>query len=432
MTAVDLARLQFATTTSIHWLFVMVTLGLVVVVVTLQTRALLTRDARKRELLYRMTRYWGLLYVINYALGIASGIIMEFQFGTNWSGLSHVVGNVFGAPLAMETLVAFVAESTFLALWIFGWNKLPQWLHTLLIWLVMIAAYASALWVLVANGFMQNPVGFEMSNGQADLVDAAALFSNPSMMWALVHIVGASLAAGGVIVVVVSAAYLFRRTAEQDFFVRSFRLGYLMGLIGMTGAFGTGWAQYAFVQDNQPAKALDTMTGGAEAAAVQQQLVAQFGPGDYLAGGAVFGAFLLMMTLGQLAFPAMVFMSPIVIWKLPAKLWWAMPVFWIALPVPFLAAIAGWVFREMGRQPWIVYGVQRTEEAFSGHSTATMWTSFVVFTTVLLTLLITNWTLLTKHARRGPNREIFGVPATAPPAMTPHPIHPVVTGARHG
>ncbi|MGH8876622.1 MAG: cytochrome ubiquinol oxidase subunit I [Stackebrandtia sp.] len=384
MTAVDLARLQFAVTTSVHWMFVLVTLGLVIVLVYLQTRAALTSAPVKRALHFRMVRFWGLLYVINYAVGIATGILMEFQFGTNWSGLSHLVGDVFGAPLAVETLVAFVAESTFLALWIFGWGKLPVWVHTILIWLVAVSAYASAFWVLVANGFMQNPVGFELTgDGRANLTDAAALFNNSSTMWAFAHILGAALTAGGVLLVVVSAGYLFRRK-EQDFFVRSFRLGYLMGLAGMFWAWTTGWAQYGFVVDIQPVKEL----------------------GD---GGGLEGVFIVMMLTAEMFTPIMMLLSPIVIWKLPAKLWWAMPMFWLALPFPFIAAIAGWVFREMGRQPWIVYEVQRTEDAVSDIGVTTMWTSFTVFTVLLTILLLTNWWLMARHAVRGPDREIFGI-----------------------
>ena len=412
MTELDLSRLQFAVTTSIHWLFVMVTMGLVVVLVILQTRALLTRNPQKRELLYRMTRYWGLLYVINYAMGIASGIIMEFQFGTNWSGLSHMAGDVFGIPLAVETLVAFVAESTFLALWIFGWGKIRESLHAALIWLVALSAYASALWVLVANGFMQDPTGYELVDGRANLVDPAALFNNTNTMMAFLHIIGAALAAGGVVLTVVSAAYLFRRTADRDFHVRSFRLGYLLGMLGLLMAFGTGWAQYGVVAAIQPAKGMEMF--GADGAALQRELVERFGPGDYLLPSGLLVAFLIMMMIGEFFGPAMVLASPLVIGKLPAKLWWLMPVFWLALPIPFIAAVAGWVFREMGRQPWVIYGVQRTADAVSDIGIGAMWTSFVGFTAVLGSLLIANWWLMARHAARGPGREPFGTAATTP------------------
>lgn len=409
MTALDVSRLQFAVTTSIHWMFVLVTLGLVVVLVYLQTRAALTRDPVKRALHFRMTRYWGLIYVINYSIGIASGIIMEFQFGTNWSGLSHLVGDVFGAPLAVETLVAFVAESTFLALWIFGWGKLPVWVHTILIWLVAISAYASAFWVLVANGFMQNPTGFELTDdGRANLTDVGALFGNPNTMWAFVHILGAAATAAGVILVVVSAAHLFRRK-DTDFFTRGFRLGFLMGFVGMVWSWGTGWAQYAQVVDVQPGKDIEGL-------------------------GGLFAPFLIMMMTAETFTPLMMFMLPLVIGKLPAKLWFLMPIFWLALPFPFAAAIGGWVFREMGRQPWIIYGVQRTSEAVSDIGLPTLWTSFWLFTVLLGALLLTNWWLITRHAVRGPNREIFGIAPEAGygrAAPRPEP-EPVLKGAVHG
>ncbi|CAM3506052.1 cytochrome ubiquinol oxidase subunit I [Stackebrandtia soli] len=407
MTALDLARLQFATTTAIHWLFVMVTLGLVVAVVILQTRAFFTRDAAKRELLYRMTRYWGLLYVINYAVGIASGIVMEFQFGTNWSGLSHLVGDVFGAPLAVETLVAFVAESTFLALWIFGWERLNRGVHLALIWLVAFTAYASAFWVLVANGFMQDPRGYELADGRANLTDVGALIANPNALMAFLHVIGAGLAAGGVIIVVVSSAHLFRRTAERDFYVRSFRLGFLLGLFGMTWAFGTGWAQYGVVTENQPAKTMDALSNSTKAAEVNALLTERFGEGDWVGGPGLFALFLVMMMIAELGQPFMFLMSPLVFGKLSARLWWVMPLFWLALPLPFVAALSGWLFRELGRQPWIVYGVQRTADAVSDHSVSTMWTSFVVFTAIGLTLLVTNWWLIARNAVAGPNRPIF-------------------------
>ena len=155
MDALPVARLQFATTTSFHFLFVLLTLGLVTLVAVMQTRWTL---GGKPELL-RMTRFWGRLYVINYALGIVTGIVMEFQFGLTWTGLSAFAGDVFGAPLAIETLVAFFLESTFLGLWIFGFGRLHKWLHLTLIWLVTLTAYASALCIMLANSFLQNPVG---------------------------------------------------------------------------------------------------------------------------------------------------------------------------------------------------------------------------------------------------------------------------------
>jgi len=402
MGALDLARMQFAVTTSIHWLFVLVTLGLVTSLLYFQTRATLARKEEKRELYFRMTRFWGLMYVVNYAIGIASGIVMEFQFGTSWSGLSHLVGGVFGAPLALETIIAFVAESTFLALWIFGWHKLPKAVHLGLIYVVAITAYLSAFWVLVANGFMQNPVGYEMQDGVAVLTDVGAVFGNPSTWWAFAHIAGAAVAVGGVVILGTSAWHLFRRT-EEVFFVRSFRVGFTMALLGVNFAFGTGWAQYGFVGEIQPMKTADA----ADAARLNAEMIAQYGPGDYRIPDALPGVFEMMAMVGEVGGLLLVLLSPIVIWRLAAKLRWIMPLFLLLVPFPFLAAVAGWVFREVGRQPWIVYGVQKTADAFGGATVGGMWTSFIGFTAVLGALLVTAWWLMLRHGLRGPRVDVW-------------------------
>ncbi|GIG70794.1 cytochrome ubiquinol oxidase subunit I [Phytomonospora endophytica] len=406
MEALDLARLQFAVTTSIHWLFVLVTLGLVTSLLYFQTRATLARKEEKRELYFRMTRFWGLMYVINYALGIASGIVMEFQFGTSWAGLSHLVGGVFGAPLALETIIAFVAESTFLALWIFGWHKLPKAVHLGLIYLVAITAYLSAFWVLVANGFMQNPVGYEMTEGPAGrtavLTDVGAVFANPSTWWAFVHIVGAAMAAGGVVILGTAAWHIFRKT-EDAFFLRSFRVGFTFLFVGIGWAFGTGWAQYGFVGEIQPMKSADD----AEIGAVNAELAAQYGAGDYRLADGLRGAFDFMAMVGEVGSMVLLLVAPIVIWKLAAKMRWLMPLFIVFVPFPFLAAVAGWVFREVGRQPWAVYGVQTTAEAFGGATVGGMWTSFIGFTAVLGALLITAWWLMLRHGLRGPRVDVW-------------------------
>lgn len=402
MDALNLARLQFGLTTSIHWLFVLVTLGLLSALLYFQTRATLSRNQEKRELYFRMTRFWGLMYVINYALGIASGIVMEFQFGTSWSGLSHLVGGVFGAPLALETIVAFVAESTFLTLWIFGWHKLPRWAHLGTLYVVAITAYLSAFWVLVANGFMQNPVGYEMREGPegttAVLTDVGAVFGNPSTWWAFAHILGAALAVGGAVVAGTSAWHLFRRTKEQPFFLRSFRTGFTLLFFGVMWAYGTGWAQYGFVDGIQPMK----FAKSDESAAINADLVAKFGAGDYHVPGAVSGLFNAMVGVAEGGSWLILLFAPLVIWKLASKLRWATAILIVFVPLTIMAAVAGWLVRELGRQPWIVYGVQKTSDAFGGASTGGMWVSLIGFTAVLAALMLTAWTLMIRHGLRGP------------------------------
>jgi cytochrome d ubiquinol oxidase subunit I len=174
MEALELARLQFAVTAGFHFFFVVLTLGLAPAVAIMETRYVISGKKVFRD----MTRFWGQIYVINYALGILTGLIMEFQFGFAWSGVSKFVGNVFGAPLAVETLVAFFLESTFLAMWIFGWHVFGRKTHCLLIWLVTATAYMSAFWIMVANSFMQDPQGYEVRDGVGNLTDFSALHTH--------------------------------------------------------------------------------------------------------------------------------------------------------------------------------------------------------------------------------------------------------------
>ncbi|GLZ80899.1 cytochrome ubiquinol oxidase subunit I [Actinorhabdospora filicis] len=413
MGALDLARTQFALTTSIHWVFVLVTLGLLAALLYFQTRATLSRKQESRDLYFRMTRFWGMAYVINYALGIATGIVMEFQFGTHWSGLSHVAGGVFGAPLALETIIAFTAESTFLALWIFGWNRIPRVAHLVVLWVVAITAYLSAFWVLVANGWMQNPVGYEMRDGRAVLVDAGAVFANPSTWHAFGHILGAALTVGGTVVLGVSAWHLFRKRGTP-FWLRSFRTGLVTAFIGLNVIQATGFPQQDFVKGIQP------MKFGGDAA----DMVARFGPGDYTPWDGISGVMDAMQGIGNAGYAILLLALPLAFGKLAARARWAMPVLWIFVPFPILAAISGWVFREMGRQPWIVYGVEKTADAFSGVSAGGMWVSLIGFTAVLGTLLVTDWWLILRHTVRGPVKDPWVPDAAAASA----PEEPVLLG----
>ncbi|MFD0853215.1 cytochrome ubiquinol oxidase subunit I, partial [Actinomadura adrarensis] len=196
----------------------------------------------------RATRFWGQLYVINYAVGIVTGLVMEFQIGTHWSGMSALVGPVFGAPLAMETVAAFFVESTFLGLWIFGWDRVNRWVHLGLIWVVTLTAYASAYFVLVANGWMQRPVGYEMRDGVAHLTDWGAVLGNPTAVLASLHVLFGGLLVAGLFMAGVSAFHLFRRTAEVEFFRRSMRTGLVALIVAVFPTVVFGGMQFAYVQ----------------------------------------------------------------------------------------------------------------------------------------------------------------------------------------
>ncbi|WP_116204729.1 cytochrome ubiquinol oxidase subunit I [Amycolatopsis circi] len=372
MDPLPIARLQFATTTSLHFLFVLLTLGLVTMVAIMQTRATL----RGGEQLHRMTAFWGRLYVVNYALGIVTGIVMEFQFGMTWTGLSAFAGDVFGAPLAIETLVAFFLESTFLGLWIFGRGRMNKWLHLAMLWLVTLTAYASALFIMVANSFLQNPVGSRMENGVLRLDDFGALFANPALVASLPHVIGAALLTGGFFVTGVSAYHFLKRTSEIDFFRRSLRIGVVTSLLGSVLVVQAGFAQFAEVAGYQPDKFKGSVSVGLPLG--------------------------MMIMVGFFAFFASL-IGTLLLFR--DRLLRARPVLFLMVPgivVPFVAAILGWLVREIGRQPWLVWGKLRTADAVADVSGGQILFSFIAFTLLFVVLAIADWVLLARIAKRGP------------------------------
>ena len=280
MNGLALARWQFAITTVYHFFFVPLTLGLAILVAIMETRYVMTGD----ESWKRMTKFWGKLFVINFALGLVTGIVQEFQFGMNWSEYSRYVGDIFGAPLAIEALLAFFMESTFLGLWIFGWEKLSKRVHLATIWLVAFAANLSALWILIANSWMQEPVGYVVRNGRAEMVDFGALVTNPHVWVQWPHVFFAGLTTAGFFMLGISAYRLLRpriqpaaaqskgakpkpqarwatrksttpyALSETAFFARSFRVAAVAATIGavMVGLVGHSQAQH--MVQTQPMK----------------------------------------------------------------------------------------------------------------------------------------------------------------------------------
>src|SRR5580700_8119076 len=219
MTNVDLARVEFAFVTINHFFFVPITIGLAFLTAVLQTAW--HRGGRDDYL--RLTRFFGVLLVINVAIGVVTGIVQEFQFGMNWGAYSRLVGNIFGAPLAMEGLAAFFLESTFLGLWLFGWDKLPRRIHLLTIWAVSFGSMLSAAFILAANSWMQHPVGYVMVSGKPQLNDIWALFTNPVFLWGYSKVIFASLVTGSMIMLAVSAWQL-RNGQDREVFTRPARL----------------------------------------------------------------------------------------------------------------------------------------------------------------------------------------------------------------
>lgn len=391
MDVVDLARWQFAVTGSLHFLFVVLTLGLAPLVAIMNTRHVLSGN----PLHERMTRFWGQIYVINYALGIFTGLVMEFQFGLNWTGLTHYAGDVFGAPLAMETLLAFFLESTFLGLWIFGWHRLPRKAHLACIWLVTLTAYASAFFVMVANAFLQHPAGAVEEGGRLVLRDFGALLTNPTFVAALPHVIGAGLMTGGFVMFGASAYHLFKRTAEREFFVRSLRIGVVAAAVGSTFTVGSGYAQFVPVGSVQP----DKFDG-----AVQ---------------GTALGT---MVTIGEFGQLIVLFaLLPLLFRDLLARWRPLHPVLMLMVPLPFVAAIAGWIAREVGRQPWLVYGKLRVADALTpGMTAGGLVASLTAFTGLLGLLAAVDYALIARAVRRGPGQVALGAPdLPAEPALAP-------------
>ncbi|MGV9306531.1 MULTISPECIES: cytochrome ubiquinol oxidase subunit I [unclassified Nonomuraea] len=441
MDALDLARLQFGITTVYHFLFVPVTIGMSLMVAILNTAWV--RTGKKAYL--RATKFWGTLFLINFAMGVVTGIVQEFQFGMNWSSYSRFVGDIFGAPLALEALLAFFLESTFLGLWIFGWDRLPKRVHLACIWVVAIGTIVSAYFILAANSFMQWPVGFKV-DGRAELTDFGAVLTNKVLLATFPHTVFGCWLAGGVILMAVSAWHLARHR-DVDVFRPSLRLGAVVVLIGALGGLVSGdllgkimtqtqpmkmAAAEALYETQQPAPfslfTIGTLDGtqpifSLEIPGLLSQLATgsfdgkvqgvndiqaeyqkRFGPGDYRPYIPVaYWSFRLMIGFGLLAAAVAV----AVLWltrgrRIRGKDWvWRAAVWSVVLP--FLAHSFGWIFTEMARQPWIVFSQMRTLHGVSPSVGAgTVLTSLIAFTALYGVLAVVEAGLMIKYARVAP------------------------------
>jgi len=249
MDPIILARLQFAITTIYHFFFVPLTLGLSIIVALMETLYVRTG----REVFKTMTKFWGKLFIINFAMGVVTGIVQEFQFGMNWADFSRFVGDIFGAPLAIEALLAFFLESIFLGVWIFGWKRLSKGMHAVAIWLVAIGSNISALWILIANAFMQQPVGYSIENGRAVMTDFIALILNPKVWVMFPHTISAGLATAAFFVMGISAYHLLRKQ-NVEVFNRSFRIAAIIGAIAVVMVGLNGHSQTQQSVETQPMK----------------------------------------------------------------------------------------------------------------------------------------------------------------------------------
>lgn len=444
MDTVILARLQFAITTIFHFFYVPMSIGLSIFIAVLETRYVRSGD----EKLKRMVKFLGKLFLILFAMGVASGIVQEFQFGMNWSGYSRYVGDIFGAPLAIEALLAFFLESTFLGLWIFGWEKLSKRAHVICMWLVAFATTISSYWILSANSFMQNPVGFIVNEetGRAELTDFFALLTNPHVYFQLSHVIAAAVTTAAFFILGIAAYHLVRKR-NVDTFLKVFQQGAIFAVIGTISVVLIGHFQGQFLVQDQPMKMAaaeahwntsdppdldliaipDTKNGrnrfelsatgflsfmsynrfGEQVEGIndlQAQMEEEFGPGNYIPPVALtfysfrimFGAGLLMIVISIVA----------LLWsrkkRPPNSFSLFLRVLLPCIALPFLANSAGWIMAEVGRQPWIVYGLQTVYE---GVSTAVSAPS-VLFTLLGFTAIYTVLTgiaiyLIAVHNKKG-------------------------------
>jgi cytochrome d ubiquinol oxidase subunit I len=419
-----LARWQFAIVTIFHFFNVPLTLGLSILLAILETQYVRTGDEKFK----RMVKFWGKVFLVNFAMGIVTGIVQEFQFGMNWSEYSRFMGDIFGTPLAIEALLAFYMESTFVGLWIFGWDKLSPKMHAAALWLVAIGSNISALWILAANSFMQNPVGYALDpeTGRALMADFFALIKNPNLWYQFPHVLTAGMTTAGFVVLAFSSWHLLKGTKDKDFFQTSFRWAAVYALVGILSVATIGHFQGQFLVRHQPLKmaAAESLWETEQPASfsvvpgvnipgvlsflsynnftqevkgindLNAEMVAKFGEGDYVPPVWLnYWAFRTMVYvgswLGLLALLAVYFMKNNAFEKYP----WLLKSMVFSGFLPFLVNSAGWVMAETGRFPWIVYGLLKVENAVSPNVPA----GSVAFSLIALTILYTAVTGVTLH-----------------------------------
>jgi cytochrome d ubiquinol oxidase subunit I len=461
MNTLELARLQFGVTTLFHFIFVPMSIGLVTWVAYCQTRWYRTGD----EVYLRMTRFWGKFMLISLAIGVVTGIVQEFQFGMNWSEYSRYVGDIFGAPLAMEGLAAFFLESTFIGLWLFGWNRLSPKLHLATIWLTAFGAVLSAYFILAANSWMQHPVGYVINHTthRAELKSIFSVLGNSTVLLAFPHTIFGAICTGGMLVLAISAFALVRGRGNEVY-SRSVRMVLPLTLAAavLTGAFGH--AQGTLMETQQPmkmaaAEALYDTTRGAslsifavgpfehfpkrlntdiriphllsvlgtaswngEVKGVNQlnrEAQAKYGPGDYVPIlGVTYWTFRLMAGAGVLlVLIPLIGLLLIRRGVMERKRWFL----WAAVGgafLPPLANLTGWIFTEMGRQPWIVYGLLKTSDARSPLvGSGTVILSLLGYTLLYGLMLVIGGRLFLKEIAHGPEAK----PEQEPPAPGAEP-----------
>jgi cytochrome d ubiquinol oxidase subunit I len=448
MQALDLARWQFAITTVYHFLFVPITIGMAFLVAGMQTAWYRTNKVKY----LRATKFFGKLFLINFAIGVVTGIVQEFQFGMNWSSYSRFVGDIFGAPLAMEGLIAFFLESTFLGLWIFGWDRLPKKIHLATIWLAASGTLLSAYFILAANAWMQHPVGYviNVEKGRDELTSIVEVLTQKTALATFFHTIPSAIFTGGAFIAGVSA-WLIIKKKDVEMARPTLKLGAITMILSFLVISVTGDYTAKIMTEQQPmkmaaAEALYETTSNAPLSLLtigtldgtrsvfqidvpsvlsfmatgdvngtvkgindlQKEYEKTYGAGDYTPNIPIaYWGFRLMMGFGAMAF----LFAALVLWQmrkggLPHGKWF-LPAM-ISLPfLPLLANSFGWIFTESARQPWSVFGLIKTEDGVSAVvSAGSVLFTMVVFTLLYGVLAFIEVGLVLKVIKNGPATEL--------------------------
>jgi cytochrome d ubiquinol oxidase subunit I len=432
-----LSRLQFAFTLAFHYIFPPLSIGLGVVLVAVEAAWLRTGN----PLFHQMARFWTRVFALTFAMGVATGIVMEFEFGTNWATYSRFVGDVFGSALAAEGIFAFFLESGFLAVLLFGWNKVGPKMHFFATCMVCLGAHFSAVWIVVANSWQQTPAGYhivgEGLHARAEVTDFWAMVFNPSTVERLSHTLCGAWQAGAWLMVSVSAWYLLRRRHVQ-FAQRSMRVGLIVALVASILQLATGHLSAHGVAQHQPAK-LAAFEGHFETAPATMWLFGwvdekgqrvrfgigiprlltflvynnfstpvtgldKFPPADRPPVGFVFQTYHAMVGIGM----TMIALASFSMWMIWKKRFfrqrWLLQILVFSVLGPQLANQFGWWSAEVGRQPWIVYGLLRTPAGLSRLVRAeTVLTSLIMFAVIYALLFAVFIFLLNEKIQHGPD-----------------------------
>lgn len=443
-TALLLARLQFGITLTYHFWFVALTLGLSVLVAIMETIYVL----RNKTIYKMMAQFWGKLFLINYIAGVMAGIVQEFQFGMNWSEYSRFAGGVLGVPLAFEALTAFCVEATFIGIWTYGWTTVSRYVHVLVIWLVALASNYSAFWILAANSFMQNPVGYRVQDGRLELGSLAAIALNPYLMYQYSHTVLAGFLTASVFMMAVSSYYLLKQ--QHDILAKkSFKMGVVCaGLTGVLVFFsGHIFTQYLVKEQPMKVAAMEALWETADSAPfivsamihedeqknsaeisltgmlsvlatnhyhsriigmkeLQQQFTETYGTGKYIPPVMLlFWSFRIKVAIGIMV----IVVSTVSLWIFKRRRLvdhsFLLYCIILLLPLIYLGHLTGWVIGEVGRQPWLIYGLQLTEDGVSKVvPIGQLWFTFLSLNFLYILMAVLVVALMLKSIIAGPDK----------------------------